>query len=55
MIVFNPDAQDQAFTFSAGPWHLALDSSAELQSDQIVNPGQTMTVPARSLVLLRHD
>lgn len=55
LIVFNPDAQDQAFTLRAGPWRLVLDSSAELPPDQIFNPGQTMTVPARSLLLLRHD
>ncbi|WP_310383598.1 glycogen debranching protein GlgX [Roseateles sp.] len=55
LIVFNPDAQALAFGSSAGPWRLALDSSAELPVDEIFNPGQTMTIPARSLVLLRHD
>ncbi|MBT9493553.1 MAG: glycogen debranching protein GlgX [Paucibacter sp.] len=55
MIVFNPEPQELAFKFSGGAWRLALDSSAVLQADQIFQPGQTMTIPGRSLLLLRHE
>ncbi|MCV2370867.1 glycogen debranching protein GlgX [Roseateles oligotrophus] len=56
MVVFNPEPQELAFKLSGGAWRLALDSSAALRiSDQIFQTGQTMTIPGRSLLVLRHD
>ena len=53
MIIFNPDPQAVPFLLCNGPWQLVLDSSGE--SAQItVLPGQPLSVPARSLLVLKH-
>ena len=42
MLIFNPEPQALPFTLSNGPWHLLLDSSAELLSP---SPADTQAVP----------
>jgi len=54
MIVFNPDAAPLPFLLCNGPWQLVLDSSGE-SAAPLVLPGQPLNVPARSLLVLRHQ
>lgn len=51
-LVFNPEPQTLIFTLTQGPWTLLLDSSGELPAGPLP-PGQPLSVPARSLLLLR--
>ena len=51
-LVFNPEPQTLIFTLTQGPWILLLDSSGELPAGPLP-PGQPLSVPARSLLLLR--
>ncbi|MCE4555187.1 glycogen debranching protein GlgX [Roseateles cellulosilyticus] len=53
MIVFNPDAEPLPCLLCNGPWQLVLDSSGESAAPLIL-PGQPLSVPGRSLVVLRH-
>ncbi|MFN3809463.1 MAG: glycogen debranching protein GlgX [Roseateles asaccharophilus] len=50
-LVFNPEPQTLIFTLTQGPWTLLLDSSGELLAGPLP-PGQPLSVPARSLLLL---
>jgi glycogen operon protein len=54
MIVFNPDPAPLPFLLCNGPWQLVLDSSGETVSQQHIPAGAPLTVPARSLIVLRH-
>lgn len=54
MIIFNPEPQDLPFTLCNGPWRLVLDSSGAA-SASVIASGIPLTVPARSLLVLRHD
>ena len=53
MIVFNPDPTPSPFLLCNGPWQLVLDSSGE-SAPSLVPAGQPLSVPARSLLVLRH-
>jgi glycogen operon protein len=54
MIIFNPETQSLPFMLCNGPWQLVLDSSGELQPFTVA-AGQPLNVPARALLVLRHD
>ena len=58
MVLFNPEPEPQAFSFSLGAWRLVLDSSGELPLDSVAGPAAStfthLNVPARSLLVLRH-
>ncbi|MFG6459581.1 glycogen debranching protein GlgX [Roseateles sp. BYS96W] len=52
MIVFNPDPGPQPFLLCNGPWQVVFDSGGESASPP-VPPGLPLSVPARSLLVLR--
>jgi glycogen operon protein len=54
MIVFNPDPTPLPFLLCNGPWQLVLDSSGE-SAAQLNPAGVPLSVPARSLLVLRHS
>lgn len=51
-LLFNPEPQARGFSLTPQSWHLLLDSSGELPS-QDLPLNQALQVPARSLLLLR--
>ena len=53
MIIFNPDPAPLPFLLCHGPWALLLDSSGE-SAAPLSPAGANFTVPARTLVVLRH-
>jgi glycogen operon protein len=54
MILFNPEPENLPFTLCLGPWRSVLDSSGALPLGP-VPPATPLSVPARSLVVLRRD
>jgi len=53
LIAFNPEAQAVVFVLPPGHWHVALDSAGELVLGSSPGASQHLSVPARSLVVLR--
>ena len=54
IVVVNPDPAPLPFLLCNGPWQLVLDSSGESAAQVQIPAGAPLTVPARSLVVLRH-
>jgi glycogen operon protein len=54
LLCFNPEALDIPFTLPIGDWQVALDSSGSLPRDPPPTVRRALTVPQRSLLVLRH-